>query len=141
MRPLSILYFERLIFGTLFLGVIQSYLSWDRSIAAAAAIGNNPVVFMATTLIGTFAIMATLTLLVSRRRSKVAMWISVLFFVLGLPLFFKVLSSGILFGSGFISLLQTTGQLVAFSLLFTRSARLWMNGEDGASSELKDVFR
>jgi hypothetical protein len=32
-----------------------------------------------------FALMATLTLLVSRRRSKIAMWISILLFIGGLP--------------------------------------------------------
>jgi hypothetical protein len=35
-RPKTIVYFERIIFGTLLVGVLQSYLHWDRIVQAAS---------------------------------------------------------------------------------------------------------
>jgi len=129
MRPQSITLFERIIFGTLILGAIQSYLGWDRLVALAATAEANPVAFILTTQIFIFALIGTLTLLVSRRRSKVAMWTSIAMFALGLPLSFRTITNGLPLGSGVIMALQTIGQLVAYGLLFAPSSRHWMNRE------------
>lgn len=127
MRPQSIIYFERIILCTLILGLIQSYLAWDQSIAMASAMKGNPVTFVLTVQIFTFAVIVALTLLISRRRSKIAMWVSVALFALGLPAFLWTLVGGQLGGSGIIAVLQMLGQLVAYGLLFTRFSRQWMN--------------
>ena len=122
MRPRTIIYFEWIIFATLALGVLQSWIDWDRAIQMAFA------GFVLTVRIFTFGVIAGLTLLVSRRRSNVAMWILLALFALGIPIFFKIVSSGLLLGSAWISALQLVGQLVAYGLLFTPSARLWRRG-------------
>ncbi|MBC2664088.1 hypothetical protein H7F51_01000 [Novosphingobium flavum] len=129
MRPQSIIYFERIIFGTLILGVIQNFFGWNRAIDLVATTQSNPVFFIVFVQIFTYLLIGTLTLLVSRRRSKVAMWISITMFVIGIPVLFKIVASGLLFGSGAITALQTIGQLIAFALLFTSSSRHWMSGE------------
>jgi uncharacterized membrane protein YagU involved in acid resistance len=85
MRPKTIIYFERIIFGTLLLKVLQSYLSWDQDIAIAAAVyPNSAVAFNLIVQILTIVLFATLTLLVSRRHSKIAMWVSIVLFALNL---------------------------------------------------------
>ncbi|MGK6354437.1 hypothetical protein ACMGDH_04330 [Sphingomonas sp. DT-207] len=125
-RPQTIIYFEWIIFATLLLGFVQSYLAWDHTIAVT---GASPA-SLKLSQIFTAAIIATLTLLVSRRRSKIAMWVSIAMFALGLPVFISFFASGLVGGSGVISAVQVAGQLVAYGLLFTASARRWMNKGD-----------
>ena len=133
MRPDSIVWFERLIFGTLCLGAIQTYLNWQQVLATASTSGT-PVAFVFIVQISVFAIITLLTLLTSRRRSKVAMWISVALFALGIPAFIGLVASGLLIGSGWIAALQTLGQLVGYGLLFMPSSRRWMNREDPSAA-------
>jgi hypothetical protein len=64
---------------------------------------------------------------VAHRRSKIAKWVLIVMFVLGLPLFYRIISQGALIGSTWISAVQTVGQVVAYGLLFTRSARSWLD--------------
>jgi hypothetical protein len=133
MRPQAIIWFERLNLSTLVLGVVQSWLAWD----ALMKIGQS-VAFILGVQIFSFGLVIALTLLVSRRRSKVAMWVLIVFFVLGLPTMFKVLRDGMLFGSHAISAIQTIAQFAALALLFTGPARRWMNRE--SDTDLGDVF-
>jgi len=121
MRPQTIVNFERIIFATLFLGLIQSYLGWSQATQMAS------VGFILTVQVFTFCLIIGLTLLVSRRRSKVAMWVSIVLFACGIPLLLRIISQGILLGSGWITVLQSVGQVVAYGLLFSPSARSWLN--------------
>jgi len=130
MRPSSIIWFERIIFATLVLGVLQSFLSWDQATALVANIERSPTAVVLIVQGFSFLIVATLTLLVSRRRSKVAMWISIALLILGMPAFVALLAQGLVLGSGLISLLQVLGQFVAYGLLFTPASRRWMRGEE-----------
>jgi ABC-type Mn2+/Zn2+ transport system permease subunit len=123
MRPATIVNFERLIFATLVLGLGQTWLAWD------SLRQMSSVMSIAATDIFTFGLIILLTLLVSRRRSKVATWISIAMFVLGLPVVALLLFKGLMVGSALISLVQTLGQIVAYGLLFTPSARRWLNKE------------
>jgi hypothetical protein len=66
-RPKIIVYFERIIFGTFLLSAVQSYLSW------AAVSHRNSAAFAIMIWIFSFVLAGTLTLLVSRRRNKIAM--------------------------------------------------------------------
>jgi hypothetical protein len=120
-RPKSIVYFEILLLGTLALGVVQSLLAWNDT-TKLAGIGFTLIV-----QITTLAIFLALTLLISRGRNRIAMWISIALFVLGLPAYFAILSKGLLFGSGAISLAQIIGELVGYGMLFTPSARAWLS--------------
>jgi hypothetical protein len=138
MRPKTIVYFEVIIFGTLLLGVLQSYLGWDQAIAQAGTLDRNKAVaFTLTVLIFTFVLIGTLTLLVSRRRSRIAMWVSIAMYALGLPALVHLITSGQLLGSNIIAALQGIAQVVAYGLLFTPSARRWMRRED---EKLGEVF-
>jgi hypothetical protein len=134
MRPQAIIWFERLNLGTLALGVVQSWLAWDTLVKTGQSIA-----FILAVQIFSFGLVIALTLLVSRRRSKVAMWILVVFFVLGLPGMFMMLRGGLLLGSHVISIMQTLAQFSALVLLFTGPARRWMNREK-SDTDLGDVF-
>lgn len=121
MRPREIVLFERIMFGTLLIGVIKSYLSWDHLVAiapAAVVIGGQALII---------ALMAGLTLLVSRRRSNIAKWVLVALFALGLPAVAKLTSDGVLEGSNVLTALQIVGQVVAYGLLFTTASRGWLS--------------
>ena len=113
----------------------QVYLVWDQVIALFATLDRN---FILTVVIFTFVLTGTLTLLVSRRRSKIAMWVSIALFAIGVSVWFtRPPTADELLGSDTIlSALQTIAQGVAYALLFTPSARRWMRRED----KLVDVF-
>jgi hypothetical protein len=81
-------------------------------------------------LIFMLVLFGTLTLLVSRCRSKIAMWVSIAMFALGLPGFVHTIARGQVLGSEVIAVLQGIGQAAAYCLLFTPSARRWMNREN-----------
>ena len=145
MRPKPIVYFEWLYLATLLMGVVQSYLNWDRLLVVMAKVSSNPSFIILVTQVLTFALIITLVLIISRRRSKVAMWIMIVLFVLGLPTVIRTLtSSAAAIGaisplSTLITIVQMAGQLAAFGLLFTPAARRWMNRQEGPA-ELRDTF-
>jgi hypothetical protein len=142
-RPKTVVYFEWIIFGTLLLEVLQTYLSWDQAIAITATMyGNSAVAVNLIAQIFSFVLFATLTLLVSRRRSKIAMWVSIALFALGLAVFVVGNIRALLLESVtfMLAVLQCIGQFVAYALLFTPSARRWMNREDEKNERLREVF-
>ena len=96
MRPKAIVYFEWIVFGTLALGLVQDYLAWDSLIAVAGTTQADPRTFLILTQALTFGLIIVLTLLISRRRSIVAMWISIILFVLGLPMVLTLAAQGLL---------------------------------------------
>jgi len=71
---------------------------------------------------------ATLTLLVSRRRCKIAMWILIAWFVLNVTSAIILLTTNIIVYLGRIWILQAVGQVVAHGL--PPSARRWMRRGD-----------
>ena len=122
MRPKNIIYFENLILASLFLGGVQSYLQWPMLIQKAS------IGFVLFIQLSVFAVFLTLTLLVSRRGSRIAMWISIALFVLGLPVYFSQISGGSI-KPNFISMTQLVLQFAAFSLLLSPSVRDWMRSK------------
>ena len=121
-RPTEIIWFERIIIGTLIVGVFKAFLDWPRLAAAGGT------AFSLSILSFTLALMLALTLLVSRRRSSVAKWLMIGLFALGLPAFFQLAAAGQVHGSLLITVAQLIGQLVAYALLFTPAARRWFRG-------------
>ena len=140
MRPKTIVCFEWITFGTILLGVFQVYLVWDQVIALFATWNHNSAVaLILAVVIFTYVLVGTLTLLVSRRRSKIAMWVSLALFAVGISVWFtRPPTADELLGSDTVlSALGTIGQGVAYGLLFTPSARRWMRRED---EKLREVF-
>ena len=119
MKPKNVEYFEYLILVSLALGVVQSYLRWPELMAKAS------LEFVLIVQISVFAMMLALTLLISRRGSRIAMWISIALFVLGLPIYFSFISGGNV-KPNFISWIQLALQFAGYSLLLTTSVRIWM---------------
>ncbi len=119
-RPVEIVRFERLYLGTLALGLIQSWLDWPELVQLA-----NPN-FVLTTQVFGIGIDAGLALLVSRRRSNIAKWISIVLFLFCLPSVAKDVMEGQLTGSASISVIQTLGLFVAYALLFAPASVRWL---------------
>ncbi len=126
MRPATIVWFERLIFAMLALGLVQAWLNFDK----LAALPRSFVLMVSAVMV---ALIILLTLLVSRRRSRVAMWISIVLFVLGLPALvttMKLMLIGAVTAlAAGMDVLQALLELIAYGLLFTPSARRWLNRE------------
>lgn len=138
MRPQTIVNFERINIGALALGLVQAYVSWGTPKQQAITAHTSLLYFVAIQLFSAGVVVA-LTLLISRRRSKVALWILVILFLLGIPATVLVAVRGQLLGSGLISVIQCIAELVALILVFTPSARRWMKGEK-LDAELSDIF-
>lgn len=128
MRPATIIWFERLVPASLLLSPIQLWLF---------GIGARGIIDVAMNNLVAGAILVTLTLLVSRWRSKVAMWISIalygVFFSVSLsiaaPFLISVDAGAPALAWGWLGLARVAVPLLAYSLLFTPSARRWMNRE------------
>jgi uncharacterized membrane protein len=127
-RPKEIVWFERGIIASLFLGAINSWLAWPELVALGG------MAFLITIQIFTFAIMIGLTLFVSRRRSNVAKWILVALFVIGTPMWLKNALAGLQPGSPLILFAQFAVQVVAYILLFTAASRSWLKGQTEPAS-------
>jgi hypothetical protein len=141
-RPKTIVYFERIIFGTLLLSALQIYLGWDLALVEAAPSHPDLAVSMIEILITEFVLPGTLTLLVSCRRSKIAMWVLIVWFALNIWSVAPLIIGGRLLTSQQIirTALKIIGQVAACSLLFTPSARRWINREDEKNEKLREVF-
>ena len=124
MRPKTIVYFERITFGTILLSALQQ-LAIAQGVFATIEQGANWYIL----ILIFFLLVATLTLLVSRRRSKIAMWILIAWFAINVMNAIIVIESNIIVAEGLIRVLLGIGQAVAFALLFTPSARRWMRRE------------
>jgi hypothetical protein len=110
-------------------------------VAARSNRNNPPVAFALTILIFSFVLVGTLTLLVSRRRSKIAMWVLIALAALVLShTAFGTFQARRLLASDIIPVLQGIAQVVAYTFLFTSSARRWMNREDEKNERLLEVF-
>lgn len=135
MRPKTIVYFEVITFGTLLFNTLRSYLDWDR-ILRPAPIESLLLRYYVplTIIIGSFVLYGTLTLLVSRRRSKIAMWVSIALFSISVAFLVLEFVTDIihtrLVPEHMIRALEHISHGVGYGLLFTPSARRWINRED-----------
>ncbi len=120
MRPGSIRLFERLFLGSLVLGLAQATLGWP-----ALKDRGSPAEILALLGLSLF-ILAALTLLVSRGRSRAAKWLLTLLLLIGLPSVLVSFLRGTLVGSPLIALAQAALQAAAVTLLFTSSAKAWL---------------
>ena len=135
MRPNSIVTFERLYLGSLALGILNFFLSFDQMKAAMAAEpGIAKVGFGSGMLIGVFVVSLLISLLlwffIARKASNVAKWILVVFTafgLLGLPNVISQLSTtpGL---TPVLALVITIIQLIAVYFLFRPDAAAWLKG-------------
>lgn len=132
MRPQSIVNFERAVLASLGLGVLNSWVSWDRSVATVTAAGVG-----ASSIIGIQAVMIALILLlvwfVARKASPVAKWIYVVITGLGLVASLvglpQVMKTGAL--SVALTIVQTLLSIYSLWLLFRPDAKSWFNDGRG----------
>jgi hypothetical protein len=126
-RPKSIVYFEWIIFGAILFDILETYRTYTSNEALDSGL---PVAAALTIMIFRNLLFGTLALLVSRRRSKIAMWVLIAWAVLGLYLFLVRWAQSLGGLLGWDIVLYIIGRTVAVALLFTPSARRWMNRED-----------
>jgi len=129
MRPKMIVYFEVIMLSTLVLRAFKFMVEWE-AWTRVAGVG-----FALAGVIFNIGLMAVLTLLISRRRSNIAMWASIVLFILGLPFFFISVLKGVFVASGLIPVLLVLGQGLAYRLLFTPTARAWMQSDSADAGQ------
>jgi predicted membrane channel-forming protein YqfA (hemolysin III family) len=120
MSPKSIVWFEILILSSLVLGVFKSLFTPEEPLQQV------PLSFVLFVQASVLAVTVVLTLLTSRRRSKIAKWVLVVLYLLGLPLYFKMVGEGSLRPS-IVQVVQLLLQTIGYASLFAPSARAWMN--------------
>jgi hypothetical protein len=120
-RPKSIVYFERLQFSSLAIGITYALYAL---LTEGTRDWSGSVVFIFLFIV---ALIGGLTLLVSRCRSKVAMWVMIAMFIIGAPSTVRnIVSSGAVLESIEMAV-QSIIQAVGLVLLFTPTARRWMS--------------
>ena len=83
MRPQSIVNFERIVIAMVLLGVVSTYLSWERLVSYAESQGFGSNFVIATQAIG-LAVTLLLVWLIARKRNEIAKWVWVILIVFGL---------------------------------------------------------
>jgi hypothetical protein len=130
-RPRNIIGFERLMLGSVALGVINVAIIWAELAEASASIGGGFFVGFLVVI----GVIVGLTLLISRRRSRIALWIVVVLFVIGVPSTTKLIIVSITRPTGIVMAIQAICQAVAVVLLFTPSVRRWMSRKPDPAAE------
>ena len=128
MRPRLIVWFERVILGTVALNILACWINWPAFLTVV-----SPALAIVTQAL-MISLVIVLTFLISRRRSKIAMWASIFIYLISVLSFIAALSRGVPYKLGAIGVLQRIipvaqilGQTLAYSLLFSPTARNWMN--------------
>jgi len=121
-RPGEILWFEKLYLACIAICAAEMA---TRVATSEAGISNEmlPALLLMTSV--GFGISLTLTFLTSRGSSRIAMWILVAFFIVGLPSDAVTLFKGDSVALAVITLLRALVEAAALGFLFTPSARRW----------------
>ena len=139
MRPGTIVNFERLMVGTIVTAWLQMMLTWNEMIRELSPALSSPASFLIIMMGVMTALYLLLTLFVSRRRSKIAMWILIVFFVIGIPSFVRAMNGSRLIGSPLLPIVQELAQFIALILLFLPQSRAWFRRED-EKPDLRSTF-
>jgi hypothetical protein len=130
MRPNSIIWFEALNIAAMAVATLNMVTGWDKLVAIFSATGA------AFVFAGSLALTVLLTLLVSRKASRVAKWVVVGLYASGLvgmlPAFMGWTEPVDLTWNEWVVWLV---QGVATSLLFTPSARGWMRRSNDPAAD------
>ncbi len=125
-RPAAIAWFERLYIGSLAIAVAVMAAGWD-------SVGEVPTLVMLAGIVLGVLLPVGLVLLVSRMRSRIAQWVLIALFAIGLASNATIYDPGVNWGVDMVVLVTTAMQMLAVALLFTRSARAWMARKDEAA--------
>jgi hypothetical protein len=140
MRPRSVTAFEWLNLGSIAIGLVEIFRRWDSLAPLVQRGGIAGLLLFGVTLLFSLGLVVVLTLLVSRRRSKVSMWVLFGFLVLGtLGLILRPSRLISFTEHDIVYLVQTVMQIAAMALLFTASGRRWISGAR-AQGELTETF-
>lgn len=127
MRPIAVIWFEILFLVTIALSLVKSALSWE----ALFQIGIPTTAIVIS--IGIYVLKLVLVLLISRRRSQLA-----LLFLIAIVLL--PAASSLLNGLQEVFLFIITGvQLIAIALLFFPASRLWLKAK-GSEGQPKNIY-
>ena len=138
LRPASIVTFERCYLGAWAIGLINTIVNWQTTMAAmsanpnAAALGPS---FATTMMIGGLVIGAAITVLlwyfVAKRGSLVAKWVVTILIALGVIFFvFGAAMGRMQMGPvAIVGIMQVVLQVVAVVMLFRPDTKAWF-GED-----------
>ena len=142
MRPTGIVWFERLMIAAVILGGVYIAVSWHFLAATAELITPDPTAYIVRKLAMTaclFALMIVFTLLISRRRSKIAIWPLIAMLVYTLWILGHYIQDGRLTRYPPIQAVQLLLFLTAISLLALRSSRDWLQRRSSEPS-LEETF-
>ena len=123
--PSNVLYFERLMYLSIVLGILAIPLSWSRLLQAARPIGGAFFIIIVDAFV--LAVMVALVWLTARRAKNWARWTGLILLLLGLPGGLRVVLSNLHTQplAGRIGLVQVALQIVALFLIFNGSSRDW----------------
>ncbi|QDH33320.1 hypothetical protein [Porphyrobacter sp. YT40] len=130
MRPASIIRFEQIILGSLALGIVNTVLSYDTTMAQIEAdpgmteLGMSGPGFLIGSVVIGFGISLLLWFFVSRRASTVAKWILVVLTLIGL-LSVPLALFDVPFVQAAITFVTAVMQLAALWFLFRPDANAW----------------
>ena len=116
--------------GGVVLALLHFALSWTQQEQRLAFLTPRPFALLATIIAITTAIYVVLTLLVSRRRNRVAAWILIAIFLFSIPTFVQTFTVGSRTRYTLLAEIQIIDHLAAYILLFLPSSRAWFRRED-----------
>jgi hypothetical protein len=118
--PRSICVFEKLMLGSLLIGVVISAMTYNEVVSQAGA--------LVVTIIEIFvlSLMFLLVLFVSRKRSNIAKWILIIVWLLGLVIYIPALAHFLTMGTvGVLFVAQPVMQAGALYMLFRSDSKSW----------------
>lgn len=130
MRPASIIRFDQIFLGSLALGVVNTLLSYDATIAqidadpAMAEVGMTGPGFLIGSIVIGFGTSLLLWFFISRRASTVAKWILVVLTLIGM-LSVPLALFDVPFVQAAITVVTAVMQLAALWFLFRPDANAW----------------
>lgn len=144
MRPASITKFDQLYLGAMALGIVNSVIAFDSTMAqlqadpAVAGTGMDGPGFIIGVSVFSFAIILLLWFFISRRASSIAKWVLVVFTVIG-TLMLPMSLAAVPFFQLIVTLIITAMQIAAVWYLFQPDAKAWFEhgpkGMDPAAFE------
>jgi hypothetical protein len=120
MRPGTILAFEWLFLASLASAVVRVGIAWSQSVM------QGPIQLVLGVLFFSLVLNLTLVLFVSRRRSRIAKWILVALFLIGLTSYLRFLVTGVRSFDDWAEIGLGLVQALGIAMLFTTSAREWL---------------
>ena len=120
MRPTTIVLFEALFLASLAGAVVRVAIAWSRMTE------QGTIHLILAVLFFSLVLNLTLVLFVSRRRSRVAKWILILLFLIGLTSYLRLLETGVRDLDDWAEIGLGLVQALGLALLFTPSARAWL---------------